>query len=127
MTASAVEQTRTEVGVRVRFERIRQNRNIPDLHWSGTDALQLEQAIKVHAMPYMDYPDFGVHLNGSTGWIDAGVYNAGNFEVVAAGAVEAPAEWDSAGRIGTAKPGTPVDLGWAALSGPAAWGLGARS
>jgi hypothetical protein len=127
MTTSAAEQTRTDVGVRVRFERIRQNRDIPDLLWSGADPLQLEQAIRIHALPFMDYPDFGVHINGSTGWIDAGVYNAGNFEVVAVGAVEAPAEWESAGRLGSLTPGSPVDVGWATLSGPAAWGLGARS
>jgi hypothetical protein len=126
MTTPTDEHTGTSVGVRVQFERIRQNRHIPDLFWNGTDAMELEQAVRAHALPYMDYPDFGVHINGSTGWLDAGVYNAGNFGIAPAGTV------DPGAAVTTGTPAAPPAspgpvVGWATLSGPAAWGLPPRT
>ncbi|WP_434616139.1 hypothetical protein [Arthrobacter sp. A5] len=78
---------------RVVFDRIRQDHDIADLEVRFVYPEQLKAMIRDYVLPYMDYPEFDLHITQDKGLIDAVTYNAGNFTIT----TENPAVADEAG------------------------------
>lgn len=75
---------------RVIFNRIRQNHDIADLEVRFVYPEDLKAMIRDYVLPYMDYPEFELHIAQDKCWIDAITYNAGNFTIT----TESPAVVD---------------------------------
>lgn len=76
--------TGNTVRARVRFERIRQNYDIPDLLVEADAEGTISELIHRYAGSYLGSSKFQVHIADDHGWLDAGIYNAGRFTIEAA-------------------------------------------